>query len=247
MRTLIVDHEPRGRAILRHLCEADASIQEVAVAECGATALQMIRANRPDLLFLDVELKDMTGFEVLRSLKGAGRPAVIMVATHEDHAVEALRGGAIDYITKPVAATHVANAIEKAHQHYDFSRPHSPGQFTEKSAYTASRQRPLMRLMAENSHRLYFLAIEDIDYIESCGNYVLIHIGEHKYVRRDTLKRLASILRQSGFEWIHRSILINLSRVAFAEKLAHGAMAFTLRSGNRLMSRNRVKLEATRS
>src|SRR5580692_3688707 len=87
MRALIVDDEAYSREALRDLCEADESLNEVAVAGCGATAIKMIRAARPDLLLLDVELSDMTGFDVLRSLNVAGRPQVIMVSAHEEHAV----------------------------------------------------------------------------------------------------------------------------------------------------------------
>jgi DNA-binding LytR/AlgR family response regulator len=102
-------------------------------------------------------------------------------------------------------------------------------------------------LMGENSRRLYFLAIDEVDYIESCGgNYVLLHVGEQKYVRRDTVKRLASALRDAGFEWIRRSTLINLARVAFAEKVEHGALAFTLTCGTRLISKTRIKLGGAR-
>jgi two-component system LytT family response regulator len=236
MRTLIVDHEPHARATLRHLCEADDSIDEVAIAECGSMAIEMIRTDRPDLLLLDVELRDMTGFDVLRTLQHSARPAVIMVAPHEEYAVEAFRSGAIDYLTKPVGASRFATAIERVHERADTGNPAAP--------HSKGRRSP-PRLMAENSHRLYFLAVEEVDYIESCGNYVLIHVGERKYLRRDTLKRLASELREMGFEWIRRSTLINIARVAFAEKLGHGALAFTLTSGTRLVSKTRVKLGAT--
>jgi two-component system, LytTR family, response regulator len=99
-----------------------------------------------------------------------------------------------------------------------------------------------MRLIAENAQKLYFLATDEIDYIESCGDYVLIHVGDHKYIRRDTLTRLAVALHSRGFERIKRSVLINISRVSYAEKLAHGALAFVLASGARLVSKNRVKL-----
>jgi two-component system, LytTR family, response regulator len=239
MRTLIVDHEPHARATLRHLCEADENIDEVEVAECGAAAIEMIRADRPDLLLLDVELRDMTGFDVLRSLKHTRRPAVIMIAAHEEHAVEAFRSGAVDYLTKPVGASRFATAIERVHERCERPLP------SDWSANTKHRRAPA-RLMAENSHRLYFLSVEDVDYIESCGNYVLIHVGEQKYLRRDTIKRLASELRDAGFEWIRRSMLINLARVAFAEKLGHGTLAFTLSCGTRLVSKTRVKLVGTR-
>jgi DNA-binding LytR/AlgR family response regulator len=106
-------------------------------------------------------------------------------------------------------------------------------------------QAPL-RLIAENAHKLFFLALQDIDYIESCGDYVLIHIGEQKFIRRDTLRRLSAALRNRGFERIKRSVLVNISRVSYAEKLTHGALAFTLASGTRLVSRSRVKLECAR-
>jgi two-component system, LytTR family, response regulator len=242
MRALIVDHEPRGRAVLRQLCEADSSIEEVTVAECGATAIEMIHANHPDLLFLDVELKDMTGFDVLRSLNGAGRPAVIMVAPHENHAFEAYRSGAIDYLTKPVGADHVATAIGKAHRRHDLWLASTQGPESTRPNQSVRREPSSMLLMAESAQRLYFLAVEDIDFIESCGNYVLLHVGDQKFVRRDTLKRLVAALRDLGFEWIRRSTLINLSRVAFAEKLERGALAFTLKNGTRLVSKTRIRL-----
>jgi two-component system LytT family response regulator len=245
MRTLIVDHEPHARATLRHLCEADDSIDEVTIAECGATAIDMIRTGRPDLLLLDVELRDMTGFDVLRSLEHTARPAVIMVAAHEEHAVEAFRSGAIDYLTKPVGASRFATAIERVHERCEMNWPAVHGANPANFAAPNSKRRSWpSRLMAENSHRLYFLAVEDVDYIESCGNYVLIHVGEQKYMRRDTVKRLASELREAGFERIRRSTLINLARVAFAEKLGHGALAFTLNCGTRLVSKTRVRLAA---
>jgi two-component system, LytTR family, response regulator len=248
MRTLIVDHEPHARATLRHLCEADDSIDEVAIAECGSTAIEMIHAGRPDLLLLDVELKDMTGFDVLRTLKPTARPAVIMVATHEEYAVEAFHSGAIDYLTKPVGASRFATAIERVHERCERTLPAVRGADAVNLAVANSkRRRSPSRLMAENSHRLYFLDVEDVDYIESCGNYVLIHVGEQKYLRRDTLKHLASELCEAGFEWIRRSTLINLARVAFAEKLDHGALAFTLNCGTRLVSKTRVKLVGARA
>jgi two-component system, LytTR family, response regulator len=243
MKTLIVDHEPRVRANLRHLCEADSSIAEVAVAECGATALEMIRAIRPDLLLLDVELKDMTGFDLLHSLNGAARPAVIMVAAHDELEAEALRDGAIAYLTKPIDAGRFANALAKVHERNESALVRAQRRI---SGQARRRQLPT-HLMGENAHRLYFVAVEDVDFIEACGNYVLIHVGDQKYVRRDTIKRLASALRDQGFEWVRRSTLINLARVAFAERLGRGALAFTLASGTRLVSRTKIKLEEARA
>jgi two-component system LytT family response regulator len=100
-----------------------------------------------------------------------------------------------------------------------------------------------LRLIAEKSHRLYFIPVCDVDYIEAYGNYVRIHVGESEYVRRDTLARLTRELRCAGFQRVHRSALLNFRHVAFAERLGDGAFAFTLTSGARLASRTRFHLE----
>ena len=101
-----------------------------------------------------------------------------------------------------------------------------------------------LRLIAERSHRLYFIPVCDVDYIEAYGNYVRIHVGESEYVRRDTLARLTRELHAAGFQRVHRSTLLNFRRVAFAERLGDGAFAFTLTSGARLASRTRFRLKA---
>jgi two-component system, LytTR family, response regulator len=98
-------------------------------------------------------------------------------------------------------------------------------------------------LVGERSHRLYFIEVQDVDYIEANGNYVRIHVGDCEYVRRDTLARLSHELRGSGFQRVRRSTLLNLRRVAFAERLGDGALAFTLASGARLVSRTRFRFE----
>jgi two-component system LytT family response regulator len=240
MKTLIADHAPRARTTLRHLREAEAGIAEVAVIDSRAAELKMVRANQPDLVLVDVELKDIPGFDVLESLNQARSPAAIMVAAHEKHAVEAFRGGTVGGLAKAAGATRLAaeerneSPLTSAQRHLAANTMHN------------NRRPSTMRLMAANSRKLYFLAVEDIDYIEACGNYVLIHTGDQKYIRRDTVKRLALELRDVNFEWITRSLLINLTRVAFAEKLEHGAFAFTLASGTRLVSKNRMRLECAR-
>jgi two-component system, LytTR family, response regulator len=102
------------------------------------------------------------------------------------------------------------------------------------------------RLIAERSNRYYFIDVDAVDFIEAYGNYVKIHVGEEQYLRRDTLRRLAAALGGNGFELVRRSTLINLKRVMFAEKCADGAVAFKLRSGGRLLSRTRFKLEKSK-
>jgi two-component system LytT family response regulator len=116
-----------------------------------------------------------------------------------------------------------------------------PQEFAATEAGCSCRE---LRLIAEKSHRLYFIPVCEVDYIEAYGNYVRIHVGESEYVRRDTLARLTRDLRVAGFQRVHRSTLLNFRRVAFAERLGDGAFAFTLTSGARLASRTRFRLKA---
>jgi two-component system, LytTR family, response regulator len=161
-------------------------------------------------------------------------------------AVPALRAARVEYVMKRNSAVRLTTAIEKVREKrksaFSATIRHNSAAATQGVMSTHStRRRSPTRLMGENSQRLYFIPIDDVDYIEADGNYVLIHVGDQKYVRRDTLKRLASALRDEEFEYIRRSTLINLARVVFAEKLRHGALAFTLSSGARLVSRTGIR------
>lgn len=100
-----------------------------------------------------------------------------------------------------------------------------------------------LRLIAERAHRIYFVPVGDVDYIEAAGNYVRIRVRESEYIRRDTLTRLARELRFAGFQRIHRSVLMNFRHVEFAERAVDGAFVFTLGSGARLTSRTRFSLK----
>lgn len=250
MKTLIVDHEPRARAELRDLCEADDNVDEVAVAECGTTAIEMIGATRPELLFLNVELRDMTGFDVLRALDDYQRPATIMVARDDRYAVEARSFAATDYLTRPISADRLALALKRAC--FSLRRvgrkvgaqelpTHERVEIRYPSALTFG---DCDRLVGERGGRIYFFSPTEVDYIEADSNYVKIHVGSERYINRDSLTRLAVLLQSVGFVRIRRSVLLNLQRVSFAEREGRGVLAFVLNSGGRLVSSSRFRLEA---
>jgi two-component system LytT family response regulator len=178
-----------------------------------------------------------------------GENAAMKALPVDDEVYEASRVDADDYLMKPIRADRFATAIERVRESrkspITATMGHASPAATQGRILTTRRRSPT-RLIGENSHRLYFIAIDEVDYIEAYGNYVLIHVGDHKYVRRDTVRRLASELRDEEFEWIRRSTLINLARVSYAERLGHGALAFTLTSGIRLVSRTRIRLGLTR-
>ena len=226
MRVVIVDDEPLARSRLVQLCQEHGGVQVVAQAASGADAIEAIKAYRPDLVLLDVELQDMTGFDVLRSLESRDGPLAIMVTGHPEHAMEAFDSDAVHYLTKPVDGRRLVNAIVRARSRLSLERSGSSG-----AGVSSLRQ-----ITGEKAQRLYFIDVENIDYVESEANYVALHVDDERYLARNTMKHLAGVLAPLGFVRIERSVLINLRKVAFAERVDRGAFAFTLRNGRRLVS-----------
>jgi two-component system LytT family response regulator len=240
MRLLIVEPDAATAEFFRHLSERQDGIAEVETTDSAEAALQYIASKPPDLLVLAVELGSTTGFDLLRCTHSKNTPT-IMCSDSEAHAIEALRRGAVGYLRKPVAADEFLNALRKAQALHAANRglDHERTANHESSAAKVARS---SRLIGERYNRYYFIEVEDVDFIEAYGNYVKIHVGTNQYLRRDTLRRLATALSDDGFELVRRSTLINLKRVVFAEKCREGALAFKLTSGARLLSRTRFKL-----
>jgi two-component system LytT family response regulator len=250
MRVVIVDDEPLARSILGRLCRASDDIEVVAEADSGATAIQTIRRDHPDVLLLDIELPDMSGFELLRSLRGDDAPLAIMVSAHPQHALTAFDAAAFDYLTKPVNPERFNEAMRRAR-----SRCAPPVTGAVRSSLqtawrTNVRTEPADRpqvLVGERERRLYLLDPEKVDYIESYGNYVRIWSGSESYISRDRVKRLAVVLAPAGFVRIERSRLVNLRAISYIERLGHGMFSFTLSSGTCFESTPTYRTEILRA
>ena len=234
MRILIVDDDPLARAVLVDLCRRQPEQADPVTVGSGADAIEEIRISPPDLVLLDVELGDMSGFDVLRSLESSNPPPVVLVTGHEEHALQAFEFGAIDYLMKPVAPSRFDATLARLRAR-DSSR-NRPGA-------TAFRSHTPIRLVGEKARRLHFLPVDVIDYIIADGNYVTLYVGESQYLRRDSVKHLTTLLAPHAFERIRRDTLINLNRVAFAEKQPQAAIVFTMLCGARLTSRSGFRLQ----
>lgn len=240
MRVVIVDDEPFARAHVARLCRTQRDLELVAEADSGAAAIDVIKRYSPDVVLLDVDLRDMTGFDVLHRLEGEPDPLAIMITAHPEHALTAFDTGALDYLTKPINDDRFLAAIERARrrtQRLDTSALQDLTN-TLRAALAASspgRSRGL-QIIGEKVHRLYFIVVDNVDYIESDGNYVTINVGDQRYISRATLKHLVQLLGPAGFVRIERDLLLNLRRVAFAERRGRGEFSFTLRTGQELVS-----------
>jgi two-component system LytT family response regulator len=184
---------------------------------------------------VDVELPDMSGFDLVSAAHGQSGPLSIIVTGGTDNAAAALAAGALDYLLKPIDAARLGQSLERA-QHRCQSPRTSAGIFPRPEPPEAveaplESHGKLRFLVGERQHRLYPLEVEKIDYIEAHGNYVTMRSGTCDYIRRDSIKRLAEYLADRGFMRIERSLLLNVRAVAYAQVANHGTFAFTLSSG----------------
>lgn len=234
MRTVVVDDEPFARMRLTRICEQHANLDVVAQAGSGSEALDVIRTHEPELLMLNLELPDMCGFEVLKLLESDSAPIAIVVAPRPDYAAEAFDNNALDYLTKPVEPERLLRAVHRARRKRE--QQLVGAERTCGNVAGARIRASELRLVGQRANRFYLLGSSTIEYIEVDGNYLLLYSGEERYITRNTLKDMEAALTPYGFMRIARSVLLNLQRVAFIEKLTGGDFAFELRNGRRFSS-----------
>jgi two-component system, LytTR family, response regulator len=231
VKVLIVDDQARGRENLFWLCECRGDLQVVGAAACGKAAIDAASALNPDIMFLDVELPDMSGFDLLRTAAVGPRPLGIMVSNCAAHANRAFEEGAFDYLVMPVASERFDRVINRARDRLEHAES-AGGRFSsDSSEHGRVLPAPPRFLVGERQKKLYPLNPKSIDYIEADGNYVTLRAGKVEYLSRDSIKRLSMQLAEFGFVRIGRSLLVNAAAVLYVEVAGHGSFALTLSSG----------------
>lgn len=222
---LIVDDEPLARRNLAILLRDDADIGSIEECASGAEAVKAIRRRKPDLLFLDVQMPEYDGFDVLELL-GADLPqTIIFVTAHDEYALRAFEAGALDYLLKPFDDARFMRVLARA---------------KEKIAHYASYPRTPHRLVVKAPRQLLFIDVSDIDWVEAASYYACLHIGQQTHVIRRTMAELERDLG-GNFMRIHRSTIVNLARVGGLELQSSGEYAVLLRAGTRLRLSRRYK------
>ena len=234
-RVLIVDDEPLARERLRRLLESEPSCELIGECGDGASAVAAIRSTSPDLVFLDVQMPELDGFEVLEKLGFDKLPAVIFVTAYDQFALKAFEVHAVDYLLKPINPDRLKQALQRAlthiqqHQTADLSR-----RLTALLADVGAGAKPLERLAVKSSGKVVFIKVEDIDWVEAADNYVNLHVGSESLLHRETMSSLESMLPASKFMRISRSTIVNVDRIKELQPLFHGEYSVILRNGARL-------------
>lgn len=254
IRTLIIDDEPLGRDGVRVLLQRDADIDIIGECASGAEAVEAIRRLLPDLIFLDVQMPGMNGFEVLAQIPPEQMPMVIFVTAFDQHALQAFEVHALDYLLKSYTDERFAAALQRAKQHIQQKHVNEVSQrlmaMLDANAKATSsvedKKSYLNRLIVKTGGRVFFLKTNEIDWIEAADYYVYLHAGGKSHLLRETMSNLEKQLEPAKFQRIHRSIIVNLDRVKELQTNASGDYVVVLRDGAQLkMSRgHRQKLES---
>jgi two-component system LytT family response regulator len=241
IRTLVVDDEPVARARVLSLLRDESDIEVVGECSTGPQAVSVIEATSPDLVFLDVQMPQMDGFALARTL-GHDMPAVVFVTAYDEYALAAFEIHALDYLLKPFSAERFRSALTHARQHLARRQVGAGGrQLASRlpdapvaEITRAGEQGRRDRLVIKSSGRIYFVRIQDIDWCEASGNYVRLHIGQQTHLVRGTMSHLESQLDPAQFVRIHRSAIVNVERIQELRSSFNGEYLITLTDKTRL-------------
>jgi len=213
-RALIVDDEPLARERIRTLLRDDPDIEIVSESDNGAEALRAIERWNPDLIFLDIQMPELNGFEVIEHLDSARMPVIIFVTAYDQYALKAFEVCALDYLLKPFDRERFERALGRARAELDRRRA---GQVNERVLKLLSEiqqgRKHLDKLIIRQGGRVFFLRTDEIDWIEAAGNYVRLHAGKDEYLYRETMTKLEARLNPDRFARIHRSTIVNVERI----------------------------------
>jgi two-component system LytT family response regulator len=226
IHALVVDDESLARSNLTVLLRADPDMASVTECGSGMEAVEEIRKSKPDLVFLDVQMPECGGFDVLELL-GNDLPIIIFVTAHDEYALRAFETGALDYLLKPFDNARFGRALNRAKDRLAHYAPSAP--------------RPAQRLVIKNRTQVLFLNIADIDWIEAAGYYACVHVGSDTHIIRRTLLDLEQDLGGERFSRIHRSVIVNLDRIQGLEVQNGGEYEVVLKSKVRLQLSRRFR------
>ena len=241
MRVLIVDDEPIARRGVRLQLEGERDVEVVGECANGLEAVTAIQERAPDLVFLDVQMPEMDGFEVIEAVGVERMPAVVFVTAYDTYAIRAFDVHAVDYLLKPFDRDRFRQALHHARSHLG-AVPHNLSEQLRAllDAHLAGRKH-LERLVVKSAGRIFFLDVADVDWIEAADNYAELHVGKQSHLVRHTLASLEARLDPERFVRIRHSTIVNVRKVKELRPSSTGEFDVVLLSGTVLESSRRYR------
>jgi len=233
IRVLVVDDETPARQRIVDLLQTDPEVGTVLQAENGTAAINAIRTQSPDIVFLDVQMPELDGLSVIDAL-GAEMPLTVFVTAYDEHAIRAFEANALDYLLKPFSDERFEATMARIKSRLD---ERGLGEFGQRVLEMVSREPAreswLDRLVVKSAGTTRFVRVGDIDWIESAGVYVNLHVGPKEWLYRAALHDLAKRLDPLRFVRVHRSAIVNIESVSHLEPVSHGEFEVVLKNGSR--------------
>ncbi len=246
MRALIVDDEPVARKVLREELELFDWVEVVGEAENGEAALLKISSTKPDVVFLDIQMPVMNGFELIRHLNSGHLPAIVMVTAYDQHAIRAFEAGAIDYLLKPVSQQRLGQALERAGRiaRDPVQAAQSLAQLQELAPATEPPPAKLRKIVGKLGEEYFLLNASEVFAFQADGEVTWIVTAKQRYAAIQNLRAIEERLRNSGstFRRIHRNALVNIEQIRKMSMITSQRWLLTLNNGQEfIVSKRQAK------
>lgn len=228
-----MDDEPWARTRLATLLSAERDFQIVRSCAGGDEAIEAIATLAPDVVFLDVQMPEVDGFDVIDAVGADAMPLVVFATAHQDYALQAFDAAALDYLLKPFDEERFSRALQRVRKEVQSSTRTGDG--LRRLMHAARRERRyLQRAVVSSAGKVVFLKVGDIDWMEASGNYVTFHVGRETYLLRETLAALDAKLDPDQFVRLHRSAIVNIERIREISPWSRGEQVAVLQDGTQL-------------
>ncbi len=228
LRAVIVDDEELARAVIREMLQPHLEIEVAADCANGFEAVKAVAELKPDLLFLDIQMPKLDGFEVLELIEGD--PAVVFVTAYDAYAIRAFEVHAVDYLLKPFSRERFEAALERAKAQAGHKAP-SPAELAASARPAGQHQE---RLVVKDGAKVFVIPVTKLDYVEAQDDYVALHTEGKRILKQQTISSLEAGLDPERFVRIHRSVIVNLERIAKIEPYSKDSKVAILTDGTRL-------------
>jgi two-component system, LytTR family, response regulator len=239
LRTVIADDEHLARKKLRLLLESETGVKVVAECQDGQQTVHAVQTHKPDLLFIDIRMPHLDGFQVLEEIGADEMPAVVFTSAYDQFAIRAFEAHALDYLLKPFEAERLHHAVERARA--ELLKSHNRDLTARILDLISQRTQPKSdaglandRMVVRTAGKVIFLDVAEIDWIEAAANYVKLHVGPEWYTMREGIGRIAERLDAERFVRIHRSVIVNVQKIRELQPCDSGEYIAVLKNGKEL-------------
>lgn len=234
IRAIVVDDELLARKRIRSFLAGEEDFEIVAECGDGVNAIQAVEELRPDLVFLDIQMPGIDGFEVLESIDTDDFPMVVFVTAHDKYAIKAFEVRALDYLLKPFDEERFSETLDRVREWIGKGRGEHRDKIDDLLGEMGAKRGKLDRLLIKSAGRVFFLPLSRIDWIEAAGNYVRIHAGSEIHLMRESMGGTEEQLPPDRFVRVHRSAIVNLKRIKELLPSVKGEFDIHLRNGKKI-------------